>query len=91
MTREKFIETLKGSAFRECRSDEEYALYEKDGIYLFLLNDRVTDALYGGTWEIPYQNIVLIRSRRGYLEIECKDGTSVSLTAEEEIEIGCMG
>ena len=40
---------------------------------------------------IDYQDIKLLRIRKGYVEIELADGSSVSLSTDEEIEIGCMG
>ena len=91
MEKEDLIEALKRSSFSECETEEDYSIYEKDGIYLFLLDSSLRDAYYNPSWNIDYQDIKLLRIRKGYVEIELADGSSVSLSTDEEIEIGCMG
>lgn len=91
MTKEKFTESLISSRFRECYSEGGYTLYERDGFYLFLYPERVTDSPLTPTWSLSYEEIKLTRSRIGYFEIEPISGSSVTFTKEDDIEIGCMG
>lgn len=91
MTREKFIESLLSSGFSECRSDGGYALYERDGSYIFAFDTHIASSLYNAEWKAGYDEIKLTRSRRGSFEIEKTDSSSILITSDEDIEIGCMG
>ncbi len=91
MTKEKFTESLISSRFRECYSEDGYTLYERDGFYLFLYLGRVTDSPITPSWSLSYEDVKLTRSRVGYFEIEKMDGTSITFTKDDDIEIGCMG
>lgn len=91
MTKEKFTESLISSRFRECYSEDGYTLYERDGFYLFLYPGRVTDSPIAPSWSLSYEDVKLTRSRIGYFEIEKTDGTSITFTKDDDIEIGCMG
>ncbi len=91
MTKEKFTESLISSRFRECYSEDGYTLYERDGFYLFLYPGRVTDSPITPSWSLSYEDVKLTRSRIEYFEIEKMDGTSITFTKDDDIEIGCMG
>ena len=91
MTREKFIESITSSRYRLCIEETDYSLYERDGIYLFVFDTYVTDALTMPSFTLSFSDIALIRVRKGYFEIETVAGDSFFLTVEDDIEIGCMG
>lgn len=91
MTREKLIESLLSSGFSECFSGEEYTLYERDGSYIFAFQTHIASSLYDAEWQSDYEEIRLTRSRKGWFEIEKTDGSSIVLSSDDDIEIGCMG
>lgn len=91
MTREKFTESLLSSGFSECPGGEGYTLYERDGIYIFAFPTHIAASLYDAEWQTDYEEIRLTRSRRGWFEIEKTDCSSIVLTSDDDIEIGCMG
>ncbi len=71
--------------------EADYSLYERDGIYLFVFDSYVTDALTMPSFTLPFSDIALIRVRKGYFEIETVSKESFSLTSDDDIEIGCLG
>ncbi len=91
MTKEKFTLSLISSRFRECYSEDGYTLYERDGFYLFLYPEKVTDSPVNPAWSLPYEEIKLTRSRIGWFEIEPLSGSPVTFTKDDDMEIGCMG
>ena len=91
MTREKFIDSITSSRFRECTREEGYTLYERDGNYIFVFPQYIASSLHNPEWQVSYEDIVLTRSRQGWFEIELNDAPSITLVSEEDIEIGCMG
>lgn len=91
MTEEKFVESITSSRFRLCTEETDYSLFERDGIYLFVSGNCVSDALRTPSFSVPFSDIALIRIRRGFFEIETTGGLCYSLTADDEMEIGCMG
>ena len=91
MTEEKFRESLISSGFRECPAGDGYTLYERDGNYIFAYQDYIAESSTGCGWKYSYSDIRLVRSRKGWFEIEMADGSSLTLEKEDEMEIGCMG
>ncbi len=91
MTREKFTESLLSSGFSECPGGEGCTLYERDGSYIFAFPSHIASPLYDAEWHSSYEDIRLTRSRRGWFEIEKTDGSSIVLSSDDDIEIGCMG
>ena len=91
MTKEKFEESLINSKWNNALKDEDYTLYERDGSYLFLFSSFISDGKDTSSWKIDYESVKLTRSRKGWFEIELKDGKSIVMVTEDDYEIGCMG
>lgn len=91
MTKEKFEESLINSKWNNALKDEDYTLYERDGSYLFLFSSFISDGKDNSSWKIDYESVKFTRSRKGWFEIELKDGKSIVMVTEDDYEIGCMG
>ena len=92
MTKERFVESISNSGWNQVNSDDGNELWEREGVFIFLFDDHISDSIYQGTWSVCYSDIKTTRSRRHYYEIEKTDGmTIVVLSEEDDMEIGCMG
>lgn len=92
MTRDRFVESIKSQGWTYA-SDNGYAeLWEREGAFFFLFPDKVCESLYGEGWSVRLEDIKTTRSRRHYHEIESSDNrVIVTLSEDDDAEIGCMG
>lgn len=92
MTKTRFIESISNQGWNKINSEGETELWEREGSFIFLKDEYVSDSNYQGSWSVSYSDIKTTRSRRHYYEIEKVNGdTVVVLSEEDDIEIGCMG
>ncbi|MDY5931530.1 MAG: hypothetical protein SPJ34_05815 [Candidatus Ornithospirochaeta sp.] len=92
MERDEFIAGIIDQGWSEAGSSDDSVLaFEREGTFIFVFSDSVKDSLYSPEWSVAFSEIKLTRSRRHYFEIEKKDGTSIEVLSEDDIEIGCMG
>lgn len=98
MTKERFIEDLLDHKWTEGGRGEDkdgksYVFYSLGNSFVFILDDTyVSDALYGGEWKIPMEEIRVTRHRYQSFIIETKDGDDYGFVLDDgEIEVGCQG
>ncbi len=92
MTKNRFIESIQSQNWNKINEMDVVELWEREGVFMFLHPDCVSESLDKKGWSIGYSDIKTTRSRRHYYEIESVDGgVLVVLSEEDDIEIGCMG
>ena len=92
MTRERFAESIESQGWISVDQNGEAELWEREGAFFFLFPDKVSESLQGEGWSVMIADVRTTRSRRHYHEIECFDGrVIVTLSEDDDIEIGCMG
>ena len=92
MTKNRFIESIQSQNWNKINEMDGVELWEREGVFMFLHPDCVSESLHEKGWSIGYSDIKTTRSRRHYYEIESVDGgVLVVLSEEDDIEIGCMG
>ena len=92
MTRNRFIESINSQNWNKINEMDGVELWEREGVFMFLHNQCVSESLDKKGWAIDYSDIKTTRSRRHYYEIETNDGeVTVVLSEEDDMEIGCMG
>lgn len=92
MTKERFIESIASQNWNKINENDGIQLWEREGAFMFLHEECISDSLDKSGWKIDYNAIRTTRSRRHYYEIEKDNGeVMVVLSEEDDIEIGCMG
>lgn len=91
MTKERFVESLNTQGWNKMDNSGDAELWEREGAFIFVFPDSVSESSNGYGWSLPYERIRTTRSRRHYYEIETIDGeVVVVLSEEDDIEIGCQ-
>ena len=92
MTKKRFVESIQSQNWNKINELDGVELWEREGVFMFLHDECVSESLDNKGWTIEYSDIKTTRSRRHYYEIEMIDGEiKVVLSEEDEMEIGCMG